>query len=230
MIRSGSTGQSMKSRFTTTRSAQTKSPRTTRLEQKDKSHESTFHKSSKHTSRQYGLNTIIFTAKAFVCGRTGFAPRWLAYTLASAATVFTGAHSAQADIHYSGILDERFPKNVEVLKFFPLDKPGDSLLLEHTDGAAYVKILPFSAGSVAGYLSFDQFFASRSSHFGRVPFDGHVCLRAARFLRFWPQAAAGNRRSRAKVSSDSSLMAGRALNTGGLELRWAARLRTTGLS
>jgi hypothetical protein len=90
----------------------------------------------------------------------------LAYTLASAATVLTGAHSAQADIHYSGILDERFPKNVEVLEFFPLDKPGDSLLLEHTDGAAYVKILPFSAGSVAGYLSFDQFFASKLT-FGR---------------------------------------------------------------
>jgi MYXO-CTERM domain-containing protein len=46
--------------------------------------------------------------------------RWLAYATASAATMLTGASSADAEIHYSGRLDVHFPAELEQSARFPL--------------------------------------------------------------------------------------------------------------
>jgi hypothetical protein len=55
--------------------------------------------------------------------------RWVAYAAAGAATALAGSQSAEAAIHYSGLLDEKFRPNSH--KTFPLDQPGDSLLFAH---------------------------------------------------------------------------------------------------
>src|SRR5258708_34283720 len=57
--------------------------------------------------------------------------RWAAYAAAGAATALVGSNSAEAAIHYSGVLDEPFPPNRDKHKAFPLDQPGDSLLFAH---------------------------------------------------------------------------------------------------
>lgn len=51
--------------------------------------------------------------------------RWVAYATASAVTALVGAHSAEAEIHYSGIVNHRFVPPGSVATF-PLD-PGVSL-------------------------------------------------------------------------------------------------------
>jgi len=57
--------------------------------------------------------------------------RWVAYAVAGAATALVGSNSAEAAIHYSGLLNEPFPSNRDKHKAFSLDQPGDSLLFAH---------------------------------------------------------------------------------------------------
>lgn len=59
--------------------------------------------------------------------------RWLSYAAASAATALAGATGAEAEIHYSGILNAKFdaPPDGSVIHYFPLDRPGDVLAFEH---------------------------------------------------------------------------------------------------
>ena len=56
--------------------------------------------------------------------------RWLAYATASAATALVGSNSAEAAIHYSGILNQKFPPHIDTDKTFPLDQTGDLLLFQ----------------------------------------------------------------------------------------------------
>ena len=56
--------------------------------------------------------------------------RWLAYATASAATALAASHSAEAAIHYSGILNQKFPPHIDTDKTFPLDQAGDFLLFQ----------------------------------------------------------------------------------------------------
>ena len=56
--------------------------------------------------------------------------RWLTYATASAATALAGSHSAEAAIHYSGILNQKFPPHIDTDKTFPLDQAGDFLLFQ----------------------------------------------------------------------------------------------------
>ena len=60
--------------------------------------------------------------------------RWLTYATASAATALAGSHSAEAAIHYSGILNQKFPPHVDTDKTFPLDQAGDFLLFSRHEG------------------------------------------------------------------------------------------------
>jgi hypothetical protein len=59
--------------------------------------------------------------------------RWLAYTTASAATALAGSHSAEAAIHYSGILDVPFRPNKDHVKTFPLDQAGDFISFQRAE-------------------------------------------------------------------------------------------------
>jgi len=56
--------------------------------------------------------------------------RWVAYATASAATAFAGSNSAEAAIHYSGFVGEKFADSHKI-KAFQLDQPGDSLVFAH---------------------------------------------------------------------------------------------------
>ena len=61
--------------------------------------------------------------------------RWLAYATASAATALAASHSAEAAIHYSGILNQKFPPHIDTDKTFPLDQAGDFLLFQRHEVA-----------------------------------------------------------------------------------------------
>jgi hypothetical protein len=63
--------------------------------------------------------------------------RWLAYATASAATALAGSHSAEAAIHYSGILNQKFPPHIDTDKTFPLDQAGDFLLFQRHEVGPY---------------------------------------------------------------------------------------------
>ncbi|HXA10284.1 MAG TPA: LPXTG cell wall anchor domain-containing protein [Chthoniobacterales bacterium] len=56
---------------------------------------------------------------------------WVAYATASAATMFAGSQSADAAIHYSGLLDVTMPGSGFHRVRLPLDQPGDSIAFEH---------------------------------------------------------------------------------------------------
>ncbi|HEY2711597.1 MAG TPA: hypothetical protein VGI60_03715 [Chthoniobacterales bacterium] len=58
--------------------------------------------------------------------------RWVAYAAAGAATALIKSNSAEAAIHYSGILNVRLPVGREETKSFQLDQPGDFFVLKHT--------------------------------------------------------------------------------------------------
>jgi MYXO-CTERM domain-containing protein len=57
--------------------------------------------------------------------------RWIAYASASAASVFAGSQSADAAIHYSGLLNVTIPGDGFHRVRLPLDQPGDSIAFEH---------------------------------------------------------------------------------------------------
>jgi len=85
--------------------------------------------------------------------------RWLAYATAGAATALTCAPSAEAEIHYSGVINAKFSNNIE--KQFQL-VPGVVLQLSHQihyygtstkdGGSAFVNIFGPEA-SVAGFYT-----------------------------------------------------------------------------
>ena len=56
--------------------------------------------------------------------------RWVAYAAAGAATALAGSQSAEAAIHYSGLVNELFL--VGDADSFNLDRPGDFFRLSHT--------------------------------------------------------------------------------------------------
>src|SRR5881397_3649948 len=59
--------------------------------------------------------------------------RWLAYATAGAASAFACANSAEASIHYSGIIGEYLGSSCEDKSArFQLDQPGDSFRLRHS--------------------------------------------------------------------------------------------------
>jgi hypothetical protein len=89
-------------------------------------------------------------------------PRWLAYATAGAASAFTAANSAEANIHYSGLIHEFFGSNQDKSARFQLDQPGDSFRLRHSlefcctnsyGGTAHFGILGRAGASVAGFYN-----------------------------------------------------------------------------
>jgi hypothetical protein len=71
--------------------------------------------------------------------------RWLAYATASAATALTATPSAEAEIHYSGIVDYPFAGTNQVSSaYFPLNQSA-SLFFQHfnlgAEGAARIEIV-----------------------------------------------------------------------------------------
>ena len=89
--------------------------------------------------------------------------RWLAYATAGAASAFTCANSAEAAIHYSGLIRANLGKycvGTQSVRF-QLDQPGDSIRLRHSwdltscsvsyGGFAHFGVLGLAGASVAGF-------------------------------------------------------------------------------
>ena len=95
------------------------------------------------TKQQRSLNSI----------STG---RWTAYAAAAAASGFGATDTAEATIHYSGLVNEQIIGNDGVI--FPLDPAGGSFLARHRDfgrpgGFAYFNIYGAQSASMNGSYS-----------------------------------------------------------------------------
>jgi len=83
--------------------------------------------------------------------------RWTAYAAAAAASGFAATQTAEATIHYSGLVNQRI--NGDDLVRFPLDPAGGSFLVRHRNlyygarpagGAAFFNIYAAQSASVDG--------------------------------------------------------------------------------
>ncbi len=97
--------------------------------------------------------------------------RWLAYATAGAATMIGGAESAEATIHYSGVINRTFnaPPNASSFQTFTLDQPGDFFRIGQavlnsagTDGFAGFGMGGIVSGKFVGYTSSAGAFALES--------------------------------------------------------------------
>ena len=79
--------------------------------------------------------------------------RWLAYASAVVATAFAGSNSAEAEIHYSGLLREQFGPFNPKIKTFPLDQAGDSFLFLRGRDKLGNSVFALAAFSVFGIVS-----------------------------------------------------------------------------
>jgi len=98
--------------------------------------------------------------------------RWVAYAAAGAATAFAGSQSAEAAIHYSGPVNERFPAGHA--DSFNLDQPGDFFRLSHSSGNFFFGGDTFSIFGIAseafrGFWGVSSFhYVSKLSHGQRI--------------------------------------------------------------
>jgi MYXO-CTERM domain-containing protein len=83
--------------------------------------------------------------------------RWTAYAAAAAASGFAPTHTAEATIHYSGLVNQNIIDNRAVI--FPLDPAGGSFLARHSNnyygprragGGAFFRIYGAQSASVNG--------------------------------------------------------------------------------
>jgi hypothetical protein len=97
--------------------------------------------------------------------------RWLAYAAAGAASALGGAGTAEAEIHYSGIVDYPFSGTNEVSSaYFPLN-PSASLFFQHfnigAEGGARIEIVgpdgragDSIGGLVGNFVTYGGFYVS----------------------------------------------------------------------
>ena len=93
--------------------------------------------------------------------------RWAAYATAGVATALAGSQSMEAAIHYSGILDVRFPRHRDRAHTFQLDQPGDFLSFRRfaafTFGENEFAVYGIVSATVRGYeISSGTFVAKLS--------------------------------------------------------------------
>jgi hypothetical protein len=92
--------------------------------------------------------------------------RWLAYAAAGAASALGGVGGAEAEIHYSGIVNHPFQGNNQVSSaYFPLNS-GANLWFQHfnlgTEGAARIELLGpggRAGGSIGGFVGSNREFS-----------------------------------------------------------------------
>jgi MYXO-CTERM domain-containing protein len=104
--------------------------------------------------------------------------RWVAYAAAGAATALAGSNSAEAAIHYSGRVAERFL--VGDADSFQLDQPGDFFRLSHSYGDNF-SIFGIAAAAFRGFLGPYFWYVSKLS-FGQPISMGHFTQHFSGFL------------------------------------------------
>ena len=104
--------------------------------------------------------------------------RWAAYAAAGAATALAGSNSAEAAIHYSGLLQVHFPPDKNKTKTFQLDQTGDFFKLVHTSSnrasasEALFTMFGIGGSGFRGPVGFDIYYVSKLS-FGQPISTGH---------------------------------------------------------
>ena len=89
--------------------------------------------------------------------------RWAAYATAEAATALAGSQSVDAAIHYSGVLNVRFPADRDRIKTFPLDQTGDSLVFEHVNNTCESALFSINGIVSAAFIGYHgvRYFVSK---------------------------------------------------------------------
>jgi hypothetical protein len=103
--------------------------------------------------------------------------RWAAYATAGAASAFTCANSAEATIHYSGIINRIF-NGCDEIATYRLDRLGDFIRLRHDllgcspgySGAAYFNVGGLAGASIAGFYNGCPFNPISASNLERGQF------------------------------------------------------------
>jgi hypothetical protein len=129
--------------------------------------------------------------------------RWGAYAAAGAATAFTGTGSAEAEIHYSGVLNERISAHGGILhggltvKGFQLD-PGDSFALRilvrsiEATGEAGVEVRGIGDMSFAGFVTTSYFGNRLKSYASKLGSGQQVSTAPRGFIRGGIDIGGGN--------------------------------------
>lgn len=130
--------------------------------------------------------------------------RWSAYAAAGAATALTGTGSAEAEIHYSGVLNERISAHARAfrggltVKEFQLDQPGDSFALRilvrsiEATGEAGVAVRGIGAMSFAGFVTTSYFGNQLKSYASKLRSGQQVSTAPRGFIRGGINFGGGN--------------------------------------
>ena len=101
--------------------------------------------------------------------------RWLAYATASAATTFVGANVAEADIHYSGPINQHFAaaSSSQTVGYFNLGSAANRFGFAQTNFAPGVGAAKFGIfGAVSG--AFAGFYASGYAYVSKLAFGANI--------------------------------------------------------
>ena len=101
--------------------------------------------------------------------------RWLAYATASAATTFVGANVAEADIHYSGPINQHFAAatSSQTVGYFNLGNSANRFGLAQTNFVTSVGAAKFGIfGAVSG--AFVGFAASGYDYVSKLAFGANI--------------------------------------------------------
>ncbi len=96
--------------------------------------------------------------------------RWLAYAAAGAATAGATAPRAEAEIHYSGVLDHQFSDYAH--ETFPLDPKGGVLIFSHAPRYTYSTFTKFGGFAKVGVFASDG--GSVNGHYKKCVYDPDV--------------------------------------------------------
>jgi hypothetical protein len=136
--------------------------------------------------------------------------RWASYAAAGAATALAGSQSAEAAIHYSGRVAERFL--VGDADSFNLDQPGDFFRLFHR----YVGEDDFSIFGIAS-AAFRGFRGGYFRYVSKLSFGQPIAMGnfTQHFSGYWSVASPGSGGTPASASSVSDLITARGFNMDG---------------
>ena len=101
--------------------------------------------------------------------------RWIAYATASAATTFVGANVAEADIHYSGPINQHFAaaSSSQTVQYFSLGDANNSFGFAQTNFGSSLGVAKFGIfGAVSG--AFAGFSASGYPYVSKLASNANI--------------------------------------------------------
>ena len=124
--------------------------------------------------------------------------RWLAYATASAATTFVGANVAEAEIHYSGPINQHFAaaSSSQTVGYFNLGSPANRFGFAQTNfgsgvGAAMFGIFGAVSGAFAGFYASGYHYVSKlaaGANINGAAFDTGAIIGTMAFAYGYPNS------------------------------------------